>query len=127
MRNRGVNRSLVTNKALFITGGLEEPRNNYASNEQAIRNEYYRISDIAEIVLADKPEKAIRRIIERDKNRNLSNNEIRTRLLEILRDAFYSATSSTTNTSQYEDSNEAITKTEERRDEITQIINRLLL
>ena len=127
MRNRGVNRSLVTNKALFITGGLEEPRNDFAGNEQAIRNEYYRISDIAEIVLADKPEKAIRRIIERDKNRNLSNNEIRTRLLEILRDAFYSATSSTTNTSQYEDSNEAITKTEERRDEITQIINRLLL
>ena len=127
MRQRGVNRSLVTNKALFITGGLPSPQNNYASNENAIRQEYYRISDIAEIVLADNPEKAIRKIIQRDKNRNMSNTEIRNRLLELLRDAFYSATTSTTNTSQYEDTTETITKTEERRTEINQIINRLLL
>jgi hypothetical protein len=127
MRQRGVNRSLVTNKALFITGGLPSPRNNYSSNENAIRQEYYRISDIAEIVLADNADKAIRKIIQRDKNRNMSNTEIRNRLLELLRDAFYSATTSTTNTSQYEDTDETITKTEERRTEINQIINRLLL
>jgi hypothetical protein len=120
---KGLLKTKVKDKALFITGGLSSPDNTFADNEQAIEEEFYRISDIAELALAEKPEKAIRRIVLRDKGRNKTEFEIKNRLIRSMNEAFLTASRGTT---RYYNSEEEIKKLREREDRIIQAINSVL-
>jgi hypothetical protein len=59
-----------------------------ASNQQAIEEEFYRISDIAELALAEKPDKAIRRIVQRERGRGVDDLTIKNRLIRSMNEAF---------------------------------------
>ncbi len=87
-KTKGLLKTKVADKALFITGGLPNPTNDMASNEQAIEEEFYRISDIAELALAEKPDKAIRRIVQRERARNIDDFTIKNRLIRSMNEAF---------------------------------------
>ena len=87
-KTKGLLKTKVADKALFITGGLPNPTNDMASNEQAIEEEFYRISDIAELALAEKPDKAIRRIVQRERGRNIDDLTIKNRLIRSMNEAF---------------------------------------
>ena len=52
-RRNGLNKTKVTNKALYITGGLPSPSNTWDDNKEPIMDEFYRISDMSEILLAE--------------------------------------------------------------------------
>jgi hypothetical protein len=120
---KGLMRTKVKDKALFITGGLPSPDNTFANNEQAIEEEFYRISDIAELALAEKPEKAIRRIVARDRGRNKTDYEIKNRLIRSMNEAFLTADRRTT---RYSNSDEETKKLREREDRIIQAINSVI-
>jgi len=120
---KGLLKTKVKDKALFITGGLSQIENTFADNEQAIEEEFYRISDIAELALAEKPEKAIRRIVVRDKGRNKTEFEIKNRLIRSMNEAFLTASSGTT---RYFNTEEETKKLREREDRIIQAINSVL-
>lgn len=120
---KGLLRTKVKDKALFITGGLPSPSNTFAINEEAIEEEFYRISDIAELVLAENPEKAIRRIVARDRARNKAEYEIKNRLIRSMNEAFLTADRDTT---RYSNSVEETKKLREREDRIVQAINSVI-
>jgi hypothetical protein len=126
----GVNKTKVKNKELFIVGGLPKPRNDWSDNEQAIKDEFQRISDMSEIVLASKPEKSLRRIIQRDRDAGKTDTEIRDRLAEIIGDAFFTIPfdkNLPADEKPYADSQEDVEKAAKRLEEITQTINRILI
>jgi hypothetical protein len=87
-KQKGLLKTKVSDKALFITGGLPNPTNAMASNQQAIEEEFYRISDIAELALAEKPDKAIRRIVQRERGRGVDDLTIKNRLIRSMNEAF---------------------------------------
>jgi hypothetical protein len=120
---KGLMRTKVKDKALFITGGLSSPNNTFANNEQAIEEEFYRISDIAELALAEKPEKAIRRIVARDRGRNKTDYEIKNRLIRSMNEAFLTVDRSAT---RYSNSVEETKKLREREERIIQAINSVI-
>lgn len=125
-RKNGLNKTKVTNKALYITGGLPDPQNDWDSNRDAIMDEFYRISDMSEILLAEKPDKAIRRIIKREKDNNKSEAQIRQRLERIVDDAFYAPVqpAATAATKPYLATQEEIDKMQERKKEIEEALRR---
>jgi hypothetical protein len=108
---KGLLKTKVKDKALFITGGLSSIQSTFADNEQAIEEEFYRISDIAELALAEKPEKAIRRIVARDRGRNKTDYEIKNRLIRSMNEAFLTVDRSAT---RYSNSVEETKKLRER-------------
>ena len=128
-RTNGLNRTLVTDKALFITGGLKanDMSNTWANTEDAIQEEYYRLADTAEIVLASKPENAIKRIIKRDRDRGIADNLIRNRIINIKNEAFKTFTENeltNPNFFEYADSLEYADKADKRSIEIDEILGR---
>ena len=125
-RRNGLNKTKVTNKALDITGGLPDPQNDWDSNKDAIMDEFYRISDMAEILLAEKADKAIRRIVNREKGNNKSDAEIRQRLEQMAEDAFYAPVqpTATAATRPYLATQEEIDKMAERKKTIEEAIAR---
>jgi hypothetical protein len=120
---KGLLKTKVKDKALFITGGLSSIQSTFADNEQAIEEEFYRISDIAELALAEKPEKAIRRIVTRDRGRNKTDYEIKNRLIRSMNEAFLTVDRSAT---RYSNSVEETKKLREREERIIQAINSVI-
>jgi hypothetical protein len=120
---KGLLKTKVKDKALFITGGLSSIQSTFADNEQAIEEEFYRISDIAELALAEKPEKAIRRIVARDRGRNKTDYEIKNRLIRSMNEAFLTVDRSAT---RYSNSVEETKKLREREERIIQAINSVI-
>ena len=88
-KEEGKSTSRVTDKALLITGSLGVPSNNWDDNEDDIEEEFYRLADMSEILLAKKPEKAIRRIIKRERDKGVRDGKIKSRLQRLPNDAFY--------------------------------------
>jgi hypothetical protein len=122
----GVNKTKVKSKELFIVGGLGQPYNDFDANKTAIEQEFYRISDIAEILLASKPENALRRIIKREKEKNQTNQDIRDRLQRIITQAFFTKPAPSNPQSPYYDSKIDVEEGTKRMNDILDIINRLL-
>lgn len=122
----GSSTSRVTDKALLITGSLSNPSNNWNRNEDAIEAEFYRLADMSEILLAKKPDKSIRRIVKRERDKGKTDATIRNRLLGLFTDAFYTrpATVLDAAAKKYADSAEYIEKIKERQQEIESIIRR---
>lgn len=136
MNNRidGMNRTQVTDKALFLTGGLsaDEMSNTWADTEDAIIERYYRLADSAEIALASKPQKSITRIIQRDRERGLTDNQIRERLREIKTDVFKTFTEQqlqglgNPTFLEYADDEEYANKADKRSMEMDEVITSIL-
>jgi hypothetical protein len=129
-KTKGVNKTKVKNKELFIVGGLPNPQNDWSSNENAIKQEFNRISDMAELVLATKPEKSLRRIIKRERDAGQTDTDIRDRLAEIIGDAFLTVPFNNNlpdAEKPYADSKEDVDKAAKRLSEITETINRIMI
>ena len=61
---KGEEPALAVNKDLMISGGLEHPRNNLSSQQDEIKQEFYRILDVVDFQF-NKPNKACERIRKR--------------------------------------------------------------
>ena len=125
-KEEGSSTSRVTDKALLITGSLSSPSNNWDRNEDAIEEEFYRLADMSEILLAKKPDKAIRRIVKRERDKGRRDATIRNRLLTLFNDAFYTRDASVLGTTakKFADSAEYIEQIRKRREEIENIVRR---
>lgn len=121
----GLFNSKVKEKGLMILSSLENPNNNYDKNENAIVEEFYRISDIAEMLLAKEPEKAIRRMVERDKKRGKKLPDIKEKLKQSIKTAFLVVTPSMDD--EYADRKEEIEKMGERESRILSAINKVIV
>lgn len=122
-KQKGLLKTKVADKALFITGGLSSPSNTMSGNEQAIEEEFYRISDIAELALAEKPDKAIRRIVQRERGRGINDFTIKNRLIRSMNEAFLTVPQSQ---SRYFNPPEEAKKMFEREEKIINQINQIL-
>lgn len=122
-KEKGLMKTKVSDKALFITGGLANPSNTFTNNETAIQEEFYRISDIAELALADKPEKAVRRIVQRDRGRSKTDYEIKNGLIRSMNESFISVPQGT---SIYFNPTAEIQKLNERENRIVSAINSVI-
>jgi hypothetical protein len=127
----GLLQTKVSDKALFITGGVNQPNNSWNdAQRETIEKEFYRISDIAEVVLSRDKEKAVKRIIKRERENGSTDTEIKNYFRQtIIPDAYY--TTNITNPSadivEYVDSDEYIAEVEEKREKLEQIVGRNLL
>jgi hypothetical protein len=130
-KGEGLLQTKVSDKALFITGGVNQPNNNWDdAQRETIEQEFYRISDIAEVVLSRDKEKAVKRIIKRERENGSTDTEIKNYFRQtIIPDAYY--TTNITNPSadivDYVDSDEYIAEVEEKREKLEQIVGRNLL
>lgn len=130
-KEAGRNTTKVTDKALFITGSLsnDDMNNNWQGNERGIEKEYYRMADMAEILLSKKPEKAVDRIIRRERDKNVPDKTIKKRLLTLFDDAFYTRTINDgleDSAKRFADDAAYQERVRKRKDEIENLINRRL-
>lgn len=125
-KETGRNTSRVTDKALFITGSLNRPSNDWDSNDDAIEEEFYRLADMSEILLAKKPDKAIRRIVKRERDKGKTDTAIRNRLLGLFTKAFYTRGSADLKASAkvYADDADYVERVTKRQEEIENSIRR---
>jgi hypothetical protein len=123
-KGEGLLKSKVKEKSLLITSQITEPDNNFKRNEERIVEEFYRISDVAEMVLAKDPEKAIRRMVERDRKRGKSDADIKKKLRTSVNRAFYIVTPNVND--KYFDEKEDVEKLTQREKRITKSINSIL-
>ena len=121
----GLFNTKVKDKGLMIVSSLKNTSNDFDSNEDAIVEEFYRISDVAELLLAKEPEKAIRRMVERDKKRGKTLPNIKSKLKESVKNAFLVVTSDMSK--EYADSKEEIEKMGERESKIISAINKVIV
>jgi hypothetical protein len=85
---------------------------------------------MAELVLATKPEKSLRRIIKRERDAGQTDTQIRDRLAEIIGDAFLTVPFNNNlpdAEKPYADSKEDVDKAAKRLSEITETINRIMI
>jgi hypothetical protein len=124
----GFLKSKVADKSLIITGGLTDPQNNWDDTTiENIQTEFYRISDLAELVLSNQTEKSIKRIIKRDRERNISDTNIKDRLQRVINDAFYTTHIDDRRAADiYADSLEYVAKMAEKKQKVEDILNRNL-
>jgi hypothetical protein len=121
----GLFNSKVKEKGLMILSSTSSPDNDYDKNEDAIVEEFYRISDIAEMLLAKEPEKAIRRMVERDKKRGKSLSDIKDKLKGSVKSAFLVVTP--TMSAEYPDLSDEVEKMGERESRIISAINKVIV
>ena len=114
----------VNDKSLMVVGGLLRPDNNFQNNEREIENEFYRIGDLSEMLLAKDVEKAIRRIVQRERNRGLDDFQVRARLVQEINQAFQVITQR--QDSVYFTPLSDVPKIDERREKIISAINLVL-
>ena len=124
----GFLKSKVANKNLIITGGLPKPKNYWNDDtKEAIEEEFYRISDLAELVLSNQSEKSIKRMIKRDRERNQSDTEIKNRLQRVIDDAFYTTLQKDrAGAGIYADSLEYVAEMNDKKQKLEDILNRNL-
>lgn len=128
----GRNTTKVSDKALLITGSLPYNviRNDWSMNKEAIEKEYYRITDMAEILLAKKPEKSITRIVRREREKGVSDWRIKDRLEgTLLSDALYTRTVNDgldASAAKYADDIEYQNRVTEREEEIKRLVRQKL-
>jgi hypothetical protein len=113
---------------LIITGGLPKPKNYWNDDtKEAIEEEFYRISDLAELVLSNQSEKSIKRMIKRDRERNQSDTEIKNRLQRVIDDAFYTTLQKDrAGAGIYADSLEYVAEMNDKKQKLEDILNRNL-
>lgn len=124
-QNDGLFNSKVKEKGLMILSSTKEPNNSFSRNEDAIVEEFYRISDIAELVLSKEPEKAVRRMFERDKKRGKTTQQIKDKLKISVNNAFLVVTPQMD--SEYFDSKEEVEKLTDREERILAAINKIVI
>lgn len=124
LKNKGLFQTKVNDKSLMIIGGLSNPSNNFKSNEKAIEDEFYRIGDLGEMLLAKDIEKAIRRIVDRERAKGTKEWALRSKLIDSINNAFVIVTDATPKI--YNTPASEIPKIDERRDKIIDAINRVL-
>lgn len=124
LQGDGLFNSKVKDKALMIASSID-PRNDFSRNEDKIVEEFYRISDIAELVLAKEPEKAVRRMFERDKKRGKTASQIKEKLKTSVNKAFFVVTPSID--SEYKDKKEEVEKLTDREARILAAINKIVI
>lgn len=114
----------VNDKSLMVVGGLLRPNNDFQRNEREITDEFYRIGDLSEMLLAKDVEKAIRRIVQRERNRGLDDFQVRSRLVQEINQAFQVITQR--QDSVYFTPLSDVPKIDERREKIISAINLVL-
>jgi hypothetical protein len=114
----------VNDKSLMVVGGLLSPNNDFQRNEREIADEFYRIGDLSEMLLAKDVEKAIRRIVQRERNRGTFDFQIRDRLVQEINQAFQIITER--QDSVYFTPLSDVPKIDERREKIVRAINLVL-
>lgn len=124
LKNKGLFKTKVNDKSLMIIGGLSNPLNNFKSNKQAIENEFYRIGDLGEMLLSKDIEKSIRRIVDRERAKGVSDWSLRYKLIDSINNAFVIISDASPKI--YNTPASEIPKIDERRDKIIDAINRVL-
>lgn len=117
-------RSRAKEKSLLMSSQIEKPSNTFSSNREDIIEEFYRISDVAELVLAKDPEKAVKRMVQRDRDRGKTDSQIKSKLITSINRAFYVVTPQIS--PQYADTDDEKEKLKIRERRITRAINSIL-
>lgn len=121
---KGLFDTKVKERALFIAGGLGNPSNNMSRQRNAIENEFYRISDVAEIALSSNMDKSIRRIVQRERDRGKTDREIKQQLVQSINSAFLTITPA--QSTLYQTPREDAERMEKREQDIIRVINSIL-
>lgn len=110
----------ITDKGLFIAGGMDE-NSRISSSQSEIIKEYYRIIDTVEMMLSGNKRKSARRIIARLQSVGKDKNSIKEYFRKIYEKAYFAIPAVAKN-DEFGDLPEDQVKNEERRDQVEQIL-----